>query len=286
MTVTIIGLGLIGGSVALDLKARRFSSRIIGVDQDPEHSRIAEERGLVDEIQKLLPAIHEADLIILAIPVDAIRRMLPFILDNITHQTVTDMGSTKLEIVEMVKGHAKRQNYVPAHPMAGTEFSGPDAAHNGLFTKKVGIICDMADSSPKALEVVTNLYMALNMRLVFMSSQEHDLHAAYVSHISHLTSFALALTVLEKEVNQKNIFNLASGGFDSTVRLAASSAAMWVPIFSQNRQNVVEVMETYIEKMEKFKDLIREGEEEKVGSLILEANKIQKTLTQNGWNGK
>ncbi|MBT3244879.1 MAG: prephenate dehydrogenase [Bacteroidetes bacterium] len=280
MTVTIIGLGLIGGSIALDLKARRFAERIIGVDKNPRHRDTALERGLVDEIMKLHSGIQEADLIILAVPVDGIKELLPLILDYVTHQTVTDMGSSKVEIIDSIKDHPKRGNFVPSHPMAGTEFSGPEAAINGLFAKKVGIICDMADSNPKALETVTNFYMALNMRLVFMTAREHDSHAAYVSHISHLTSFALALTVLDKEKNEKNIFNLASGGFDSTVRLAASSAAMWVPVFSQNKNNVIEVIETYIQKMTDFKDSIASGDDQKVEELIQEANIIQKTLTQ------
>ncbi|MCK5821465.1 MAG: prephenate dehydrogenase [Bacteroidales bacterium] len=280
MTVTIIGLGLIGGSLALDLKARRFADRVIGVDNSPQHRDQALERGLVDEVMTLHTGIQEADLIVLAIPVDAIKELLPLVLDYVTHQTVTDLGSSKSEIIESVSAHPKRGNYVPSHPMAGTEFSGPAAAVNGLFAKKVGIICDMAESNPKALEMVTNMYMAVNMRLVFMSAREHDHHAAYVSHISHLTSFALALTVLDKERNEKNIFNLASGGFDSTVRLAASSASMWVPVFSQNKNNVVEVISTYIEKMTAFKEAIASGDAKQVENLILEANIIQKTLNQ------
>lgn len=286
MTVCIIGLGLIGGSIGLDLKTKRFSERIIGVEKNQSYAAIALERGLVDEVHKLVDGIQQADLIILAIPVDAIRELLPFVLDYVTHQAVTDVGSTKLSITEQVQNHPKRSNYVPSHPMAGTEFSGPEAAISGLFNKKVGIICDMASSNPKALETVTNLYMALNMRLIFMNSKEHDLHTAYISHISHLTSFALALTVLDKERNEKNILNLASGGFDSTVRLAASSAEMWVPVFDQNRDNVVEVMETYIEKMTQFKELIKAGQTVEVKELIKRANIIQKTLKLNPWNQK
>lgn len=284
MTVCIIGLGLIGGSIGLEIKAKRFSERIIGVEKNPVYAKIALERGLVDEVHKLVEGIQQSDLIILAIPVDAILSLLPFVLDYVTHQAVTDVGSTKLSITEQVKNHPRRSNYVPSHPMAGTEFSGPEAAVHGLFSKKVGIICDMAQSNPKALEAITNLYMTLNMRLIFMNSKEHDLHTAYVSHISHLTSFALALTVLDKEQNEKNILNLASGGFDSTVRLAASSADMWVPVFDQNRENVVEVMETYIEKMTQFKELIRSGETRKVRALIKKANIIQKTLKMSIWN--
>jgi prephenate dehydrogenase len=286
MTVCIIGLGLIGGSIGLELKTKRFSERIIGVEKNPVYAKIALERGLVDEVAKLVEGIQQSDLIILAIPVDAILTLLPFVLDYVTYQAVTDVGSTKMSITEQVKNHPKRSNYVPSHPMSGTEFSGPEAAMPGLFNKKVGIICDMSLSNPKALEAITSLYMAMNMRLIFMSSKEHDLHTAYVSHISHLTSFALALTVLEKEQNEKNILNLASGGFDSTVRLAASSADMWVPVFDQNRQNVVEVMETYIEKMTEFKDLIQAGETKKVRDLIKRANIIQKTLKLNPWNQK
>jgi len=283
MTITIIGLGLIGGSVGLELKTKRFADRIIGVDKDPGHGRVALERGLVDEVHKLVYAVQQSDLIILAVPVDSILTMLPFILDYVTHQVVTDMGSTKMSITERVKDHPKRGNYVPSHPMAGTEFSGPEAAVPGLFNKKVGIICDMSKSNQKALETVTNLYMALNMRLIFMNSREHDLHTAYVSHISHITSFALALTVLDKEQNEKNIMNLASGGFDSTVRLAASSAEMWVPVFDQNREHVVEVIDTYIEKMLKFKEYIAAGDIKKVHDLIKKANKIQKTLNSSPW---
>lgn len=286
MTVCIIGLGLIGGSIGLELKTKRFSERVIGVEKNPAYAAIALERGLVDEVHKLVDGIQQSDLIILAIPVDGILNLLPFVLDYVTHQAVTDVGSTKMSITEIVKDHPKRSNYVPSHPMSGTEFSGPEAAIPGLFYKKVGIICDMALSNPKALETITNLYMALNMRLIFMSSKEHDLHTAYVSHISHLTSFALALTVLDKEQNEKNILNLASGGFDSTVRLAASSADMWVPVFDQNKENVVEVMETYIEKMTQFKDLIQAGETKKVRDLIKKANIIQKTLKLNPWNQK
>ena len=286
MTVCIIGLGLIGGSIGLELKTKRFSERVIGVEKSPVHAKIALERGLVDEVTKLVDGIQQSDLIILAIPVDGILTLLPFVLDYVTHQAVTDVGSTKLSITEQVRNHPKRSNYVPSHPMSGTEFSGPEAALPGLFNKKVGIICDMAISNPRALEAITNLYMALNMRLIFMSSKEHDLHTAYVSHISHLTSFALALTVLDKEQDEKNILNLASGGFDTTVRLAASSADMWVPVFDQNRENVVEVMETYIEKMTQFKDLIQSGETKKVRDLIKKANIIQKTLTLNPWNQK
>ncbi len=283
MTITIIGLGLIGGSVGLELKTKRFSERIIGVDKNPEHCRIALERGLVDEIHKLVDAIQQSDLIILAVPVDSILTLLPFVLDHVTHQAVTDMGSTKLSITEQVRNHSKRGNYVASHPMAGTEFSGPLAAVQGLFNKKVGIICDMGLSNQKSLETITNLYMALNMRLVFMNSSDHDLHTAYVSHISHISSFALALTVLEKEQNEKNIMNLASGGFDSTVRLAASSAEMWVPVFDQNRDHVLEVMDTYIEKMTKFKEYIAAGDNKKVHELIRKANKIQKTLNSSPW---
>ncbi|MFA6127317.1 MAG: prephenate dehydrogenase [Bacteroidales bacterium] len=286
MTVCIIGLGLIGGSIGLDLKTKRFSERVIGVEKNPAYARVALERGLVDEVHKLVDGIQQSDLIVLAIPVDGILELLPFVLDYVTHQAVTDVGSTKMSITEKVRNHPKRSNYVPSHPMAGTEFSGPEAALPGLFHKKVGIICDMAMSNSKALESITNLYMAMNMRLIFMSSKEHDLHTAYVSHISHLTSFALALTVLDKEQNEKNILNLASGGFDSTVRLAASSADMWVPVFDQNRENVVEVMETYIEKMTLFKDLIQSGETHQVRDLIKKANIIQKTLRLNPWNQK
>jgi prephenate dehydrogenase len=200
------------------------------------------------------------------------------VLDLIDKQIVTDMCSTKATLLERVKYHPKRKQYVAGHPMAGTEFSGPWAAMSGMFDSKAAILCDTEDSDIRALAMVKRMYETLNMRVIYMNATNHDVHAAYVSHISHISSFALALTVLEKEKNEKHIFDLASGGFDSTVRLAKSSPDMWTPIFSQNKENVITVLNTYINNLQQFRDCIENDETEKVHALIKESNKIKRVL--------
>jgi len=233
----------------------------------------------VDEIETLQIAVEKSDLIILAIPVDAAVKLLPVILDKVDKQIITDMCSTKEQLCNAVKEHKKRNNYVAAHPMAGTEFSGPWAAKPGLFDGKAVIFCDTGQSGIRAISMVRLLFDTLNMRPVQMDSAQHDKHAAYVSHISHISSFALALTVLEQERNEKNIFDLASGGFDSTVRLAKSSAEMWSPIFEQNAENVITVIETYIRYLEDFKSAIQDHDSDKITGLIHSSNKIKRVLS-------
>ena len=279
MITTIIGLGLMGGSAAIDLKKRGFTKRIIGVDSNVLHAETALHAGIVDEIGSLQEAIAKSELIILAIPVDAAVKMLPFILDKVDKQIVTDMCSTKEQLCLSVKDHPKRKNYLVAHPMAGTEYSGPWAAKPGLFDGKAVIFCDTENSGIRANSTVRLMFDTLNMRPVLMDASQHDKHAAYVSHISHISSFALALTVLDQEKNENNIFDLASGGFDSTVRLAKSSSEMWSPIFEQNAENVVAVIETYIKYLENFKTAIQEHNSDKITSLILSSNKIRRVLS-------
>ncbi len=278
MRVTIIGLGLMGGSVAIDLKKRGFAKVIVGVDNNKLHAETAVHIGLVDEVSSLDEAISNSDLIILAVPADTAVKILPKILDKVNEQIVTDMCSTKEMLCRVVKYHSKRQNYVASHPMAGTEFSGPWAAIPELFDSKAVIFCDAEESGIRSLAAVRRLYETLNMRPVFMDSSSHDRHAAYVSHISHISSFALALTVLDQEKNEKHIFDLASGGFDSTVRLAKSSAEMWSPVFEQNAENVVAVLDTYIEKLNRFRNAITEHDTGKITGLIEKSNKIKKIL--------
>lgn len=274
-------MGLIGGSMAIDLRKRGFASRIIGVESDRQHAAIATLGGLADEIDTLENAVERADLIVLATPVDAIETLLPSVLDLVggTQKTVTDMGSTKAGLSRLVKHHPNRSHYVAAHPMAGTEFSGPLAAVSKLFDYKCAIVCDKEQSASFALRTVRKLFKALNMRVIHMNSEEHDMSAAYVSHISHISSFALSLCVLEKEKDKKRILSLAGGGFASTVRLAKSSAEMWVPVFQQNNTYVLEVLNTYIEKLELFREYIAKNQKEPVKELIREANKIQKILS-------
>lgn len=283
MILTVIGLGLIGGSMALDLKRRGFADKVLGVENDPVNAAAAEKMGLADEIVTMQDGIAQGDLIIIAVPVGTAVRMLPEILDTMNKNSwkdkiVIDTCSTKGQIVRCVHYHPLRGRYVATHPMAGTEYSGPWAAMPNLFDGRACIFANTEESDPKALATVERMYDVLNMRPAYMNADNHDVHTAYVSHISHVTSFALALTVLDKEKDEKHIFDLASGGFSSTVRLAKSNPDMWVPILVQNRENVLHVIDTYISKMEEFREAIADFDEEKVRSLIEEANRIKKII--------
>ena len=269
--------------MAIDLKRKGFASEILGVEAEPVNAAAAEKIGLVDRIVGLDECVQQADLIVLAVPVGAAVKMLPSVLDMFAETSpkdriVIDVCSTKEQLARCVKYHPERRRYVATHPMAGTEYSGPWAAMPGLFDGHACIICDQEESSSKAVRTVEGLYEALNMRTIYMNSSSHDVHTAYVSHISHVTSFALALTVLDKEKDEKHIFDLASGGFSSTVRLAKSSPDMWTPILSQNRENVLHVMDTYIEKMMAFREAIDNEDDDKVRELIQEANKIRRII--------
>ena len=279
MNVGIIGLGLIGGSIAIDLKRKGYAHQVLGVEADSVNASAALKIGLVDRIVQVEECVAESDIIILAVPVGAAARLLPQVLDLVDDtKTVTDVCSTKELLVKTVKDHPMRRRYVASHPMAGTEYSGPWAAMPGLFDGHACIICDPQDSACDAVNLIEDLYTVLNMRTIEMSAENHDVHTAYVSHISHITSFALALTVLDKEKDEKHIFDLASGGFSSTVRLAKSSPDMWTPILSQNRDNILHVMDTYIEKMNAFRHAIADGDEEKVRDLIEDANRIRRII--------
>ena len=280
MTIAVIGIGLIGGSLVVDLRKRGFSDRIIGVDSNMHHQNIALLCGLVDENETLENAIEKSDLIILTTPVNTNCTMLPVILDKIagTSKVVTDMGSTKASIAEASKDHPARGRYVAVHPMAGTEYSGPLAAVGKLFDYKNAIICDKELSDPDALGLVEKMLDVLNMHKVYMNSSDHDVHVAYISHISHITSFSLALCVLDKEQEEQNILALAGGGFESTVRLAKSNGETWAPIFLENSQFILEVMDTYIDKMNEFRKMISEKDINGLKSLMEEANKIRKIL--------
>ncbi|MDD2425194.1 MAG: prephenate dehydrogenase [Bacteroidales bacterium] len=278
MKATIIGLGLIGGSLALDLKKRGFASRITGVEINRENGETALRRELVDELVSPEEGVKKGDLIIVAVPADAAINLLPAILSDSEGKTVVDMCSVKERIAIRLKDHINRREYVASHPMAGTEFSGPEAAFSGLFDGKTTIICDKNLSGKESLDVVKRMYSVLKMKIIYMDSSDHDIHAAFVSHISHISSFVLALTVLEKEKDEKRIFEMASGGFESTVRLAKSSAEMWVPVFDQNRENIRVVLRTYINKLNEFERLITEGQSDGLLSAIREANKIREIL--------
>ena len=305
-TVGIIGLGLIGGSMAIDLKRRGFAQKILGVEADPVAAEAAKTIGLADELVSVEECVDRSDIIVVAVPVGAAVNMLPGILDRIqmpgqaghdgsgydgaghdvmadsdrpsNNKIVIDVCSTKEHICSAVKYHPARKQFVCTHPMAGTEYSGPWAAQPGLFDGRACIFADQEESAPWAVQTILELYACLNMRPIFMSSSSHDVHTAYVSHISHVTSFALALTVLDKEKDEKHIFDLASGGFSSTVRLAKSNADMWIPILTQNHDNVLQVMDTYIEKMKQFRDAVASYDEDALRKLIEDANRIKRII--------
>jgi len=280
MTIAVVGIGLIGGSLMVDLRKRGFAGKIIGVDTSVHHQNIALLCGLVDENDTLENAIEKSDIIVLSTPVNSNCKMLPGILDKIqgTSKIVTDMGSTKGSIAEISKNHPGRGRYVAVHPMAGTEYSGPLAAIGKLFDYKTAIICDRELSDPDALLTVEKMLDTLNMHKVYMNSSDHDVHVAYISHISHITSFSLALSVLEKEQEEQNILALAGGGFESTVRLAKSNGETWAPIFLENSNYILEVMDTYIEKMNLFRKKILEKDMTGLKELMEEAIKIRKIL--------
>ena len=273
--ITIVGVGLIGGSLALQLHEKKISSKLIGVETNEFHAQKALELELVDEILPLDEAILDSDVVILAIPVDSMVTLLPQVLDKIDDQIVVDLGSTKSQLVDAVKNHPRRGRYVAAHPMWGTEYSGPQAAVKGAFEKVAVAICNAKESDEDAVQWTRNMFGKIGMRLLEMDAYAHDLHAAYVSHISHITSFALANTVLEKEKEEGAIFDLASAGFESTVRLAKSNPAMWVPIFKQNRENVLDVLNEHISQLRKFKSCLEKENYEYLLELIEEANKIK-----------
>lgn len=280
MIITVVGIGLIGGSLMTDLKKRGFADHVIGVDTNVQHLNIAKLTGLVDETASLDEAIDKCDLIILSTPVNANCKMLPGILDKIngTTKIVTDMGSTKAGIAEASANHPGRGRFVAMHPMAGTEYSGPLAAIGKLFDYKTAIICDKELSDNDALKTVESMLEVLNMKKIYMNSDDHDIHVAYVSHISHITSFSLALSVLDKEREEKNILALAGGGFESTVRLAKSNSETWAPIFIENSGHILEVLDNYIEKMNAFRVKLVEKDAEGLKTLMEEANKIRKIL--------
>lgn len=278
MNISIIGLGLIGGSMSLALKNDARIKKIFGVDHDPVHCMEALNLGLADEILQLENAVKMADVVIISIPVDETKKILPEILDLVDNQIVMDVGSAKREICESVSDHPKRGRFVASHPMWGTEYSGPGAAVRGAFWNKAAVICNKEESDKDAVNLVEGIYKLLGMHIVYMNAASHDLHTAYVSHVSHITSFALANTVLEKEKEDETIFELASGGFESTVRLAKSNPEMWVPIFKQNRDNVLDVLNEHISQLNKFKNCLENDQYDYLAELILHANTIKRIL--------
>ena len=279
MKILIAGLGLIGGSFALALRDRGIADEILGVEKSDENAAEALRLGLADRIVTLEEGVPQADLVVLATPVDTIPLMAIKALNHVTdRQVVMDMGSIKAELCEVISMHARRGRFVAAHPMWGTEYSGPRAAQHGAFTGRNAVLCEAERSDADALATVERIFRTLDVPVVYMGAEEHDLHAAYVSHISHVTSFALALTVLEKEREERHIFDLAGGGFESTVRLAKCAAATWVPILLRNKYNVLDVLREHIHQLQIMRRMIERDDAEGLTSAFGKANSIQRII--------
>lgn len=265
--------------MVIDLKEKGLIHHVIGVDQNERNLDRAIELGWIDRKGDWKLEISSAELVILAIPVDACLDLIEDILSNAGPSTVVmDLGSTKGILCEKIEDHPARKNFVATHPIAGTENSGPDAAFSGLYSDKVALICDPQKSSFGAVKKVIEIYNALGSKVIEMSSLEHDRHVAYVSHLSHISSFTLGLTVLDIEKNERNIHLLAGSGFDSTVRLAKSSPEMWEPIFLQNEKDITTALNEYIDHLTNFRDLISQGNKEELLSQMRRANQIRRIL--------
>lgn len=281
--VAIIGLGLIGGSLAVDIK-KAFNSTVVGIDKSQQNSERALELGFIDEVSSI-ESLTDVDVVIIATPVDTVPAIAAKVLDIISDDSlVFDVGSVKAGICKSLANHPKRKNFLAAHPIAGTEFSGPDAAIPNLFTGKVNIICELEKTDRKIANKAFDLFDKLEMEYKYMSPVEHDRHIAYVSHLSHISSFMLGKTVLGIEKNEQNIFDLAGSGFESTVRLAKSSPATWTPIFTENKNNLITSLDAFIENLKEFKEYIEEENVEKLYSVMQETNHLREIL--NGINNK
>ncbi len=279
MKISIIGVGLLGGSFALGLRSVEDGYHFIGVDNSEENAFIATKLGIVDEIMGFEDAIKASDLVVLATPVDVISTMLPEALDLLpSGSMLIDLGSTKNNFSKIVEDHPKRGQYISCHPMAGTENSGPESAFAGLLKHKQMIICEKEKSRQDMLRILVSMFKKLDMQITFMNSEEHDRHIAYVSHLSHISSFALGLTVLDKEKDEKSVFAMAGSGFSSTVRLAKSSPEMWAPIFKQNSKNISVALDAYIKQLQQFKEIIDKGDQSKSYELMKHANEIRRIL--------
>lgn len=279
MVTAIIGTGLIGGSFALCLREQGLAERIVGVERSASHASRAVELGIVDEVAPLDEAIATANLIVIATPVDSIPTLAVKVLNKIApHQTVIDVGSIKEELCEMISQHPARGRFVATHPMWGTEHSGPEAAMRGAFAGRRVVICERERSDSDALQLVEEIYRKVGMTPIYMGAEEQDVHCAYISHISHITSFALALTVLEKEREEEHIFDLASAGFESTVRLAKSAPETWTPIFLRNKYNVLDVLGEHIHQLQVLRKMIERDDAEGLTDAMRHANSIRRIL--------
>ncbi|QWX84171.1 prephenate dehydrogenase [Cellulophaga sp. HaHaR_3_176] len=278
MNVFVIGVGLIGGSMAKDIKKENPEAIVYGIDINDNHLDEALSIGVIDK-KAVYKDLSIADIVIVSVPVDIMVSELPKVLDVVNDEAVVlDAGSTKALICNTVANHPKRRNFLACHPIAGTEFSGPAAAINDLYKGKTNIICEVEKTAFKLQEKALAIFQQLGMRIRYMNPEAHDKHIAYVSHLSHISSFMLGKTVIEKEKNERDIFDMAGSGFESTVRLAKSSPAMWTPIFKQNKDNVIETLEEYIHNLEAFKTMIIEDDYDGIYKEMNSTNRIKEIL--------
>lgn len=278
MNIHVIGIGLIGGSMVLDIKTLHPEATIFGIDANENHLAEAINLGVIDVAGKFEDLI-EADFVIVSVPVDVALIVLPKVLDAIGENTIVfEVGSTKMPICEAITNHPRRRNFIATHPIAGTEFSGPSAAIKGLFEGKTNIICEVEKTTFKLQEKALELFKSMGMRIRYMDPKSHDKHIAYVSHLSHISAFMLGKTVINKEKDEQDIFDMAGSGFESTVRLAKSSPAMWTPIFKQNKKNVVKTLEEYISNLSKFKELLESEDYDAIYNEMQSVNKIKEIL--------
>ncbi|MEL4307960.1 prephenate dehydrogenase [Joostella sp. CR20] len=278
MKVFVIGLGLIGGSMAMDIKATNKNAKVVGFDANENHMQEALQLGFIDEVG-VFEDVKNADVVIVSVPVNAAISVVSSVLDIVKDDTlVFDVGSTKAHICNALENHPKRRNFLATHPIAGTEFSGPKAAIRNLYADKTNIICEVEKTAFKLQERAFSIFNDLGMRIRYMEPKAHDRHIAYVSHLSHISSFMLGKTVIEKEKNERDIFDMAGSGFESTVRLAKSSPAMWSPIFEHNKENVMETLDEYIANLQKFRQLMEEDNFEAIYQEMAATNRIKEIL--------
>jgi prephenate dehydrogenase len=276
--VFVIGVGLIGGSLCLDIKKIYPKVKIYGIDSSVDNLDLAVELNLID-FKTSLDNLNKADLVLISTPVDVANKIIIDVLNNINSKSlVIDFGSTKTNICSKVNNHKKRKNYLASHPIAGTEFSGPKAAFLGLFSNKTIILCDCEKTDTNLLSTAENIFRSMQMNIRYMDSFSHDKHIAYVSHLSHISSFMLGKTVMDKEKNENNIFDMAGSGFESTVRLAKSSPEMWAPIFELNKENIVESLEEYIVNLNSFKNLLQNDKFGELKNQMIQTNYIKNIL--------
>ena len=278
MKVGIIGLGLIGGSISLKLKEVNNEITIYGFDKNNQSLDFSLSKQIIDKKLDLL-SLLDFDYLFLAIPVESIKSQLASILDKISEKTlVIDFGSTKYQICNSVSNHKKRGNFLAAHPIAGTEFSGPIAAKKDLFDNKVMILCETEKTDSSLLSVAIEMFKSLGMNIKTMDAIEHDKHIAYVSHLSHISSFMLGKTVMDKEDDDQTIYDMAGSGFESTVRLAKSSPEMWSSIFIENKKNIIESLDEYMLNINNFKKLIETSDQENLNTEMKKINGIKEIL--------